>query len=69
MIETALIFAIGAAAGCVVGILFAPERGKKTRHNIQREIGKAGDMVKDNFDKITKEAGKSIDALADHFKS
>jgi gas vesicle protein len=69
ILETALTFAIGVAAGCVLGILFAPARGQKTRHNIQKEIDKAGEVVKDNFDKITKEAGKSIEALAGHFKS
>jgi gas vesicle protein len=69
ILETALIFAVGVAAGCVVGILFAPERGKKTRHNIQKEIDKAGEMVKDNFEKISKEAGKGIEAMAGHFKS
>ena len=69
IIDTALTFAIGVGAGCIIGILFAPARGQKTRHNIQKEIDKAGEMVKDNFEKITKEAGKGIEALAGHFKS
>jgi gas vesicle protein len=68
ILDIALTFVIGAVAGCIVGILFAPERGKKTRHNIQKEINKAGEMVKDNYDKIAKEAGKSIDAIASHLR-
>jgi gas vesicle protein len=62
----ALTFLIGAAAGCIVGILFAPAGGKKTRHDIQKEINKAGEMVKENYEKIAKEAGKGIEALKSH---
>ena len=68
ILEIALPFVIGAAAGCLLGVLFAPERGKKTRHIIQKEINKAGDMVKDNYEKIAKEAGKGIEAIASHLK-
>ena len=57
ILEIALTFVIG-----------APERGKKTRHIIQKEINKAGDMVKDNYEKIAKEAGKGIEAIASHLK-
>jgi gas vesicle protein len=69
VLEIALTFAIGAAAGYIVGILFAPAGGKKTRQNIQKEIHKAGEMVKDNYDKIAKEAEKGIEALSKHLKT
>jgi gas vesicle protein len=69
ILEIALTFAIGAAAGYLIGILFAPAAGKKTRHNIQKEINQAGEMVKDNYGKVVKEAGKGIEAIAGHFKS
>jgi gas vesicle protein len=68
VLEIALTFVIGAAAGCLLGILFAPAGGKKTRHNIQKEINKAGEMVKDNYEKIAKEAGKGVEAIASHLK-
>jgi gas vesicle protein len=68
ILNIALAFVIAAAAGCIAGILFAPAGGKKTRHNIQKEINKAGEMVKDNYDKIAKEAEKGIEALASHLK-
>ena len=68
VLEIALSFVIGAAAGCLLGILFAPAGGKKTRHNIQKEINKAGEMVKDNYEKIAKEAGNGIEAIASHLK-
>ena len=69
VLEIALTFVIGAAAGYVVGILFAPAGGKKTRHDIQKEINKAGEMVKDNYEKIAKEAQKGIEALSKHLKT
>jgi gas vesicle protein len=69
VLEIALTFVIGAAAGYVVGILFAPAGGKKTRHDIQKEINKAGEMVKDNYEKIAKEAQKCIEALSKHLKT
>jgi gas vesicle protein len=69
ILEIALTFVIGAAAGYVVGILFAPAGGKKTRHDIQKEINKAGEMVKDNYEKIAKETQKGIEALSKHLKT
>ena len=69
VLEIALTFVIGAAAGYIVGILFAPAGGKKTRHDIQKEINKAGEMVKDNYEKIAKEAQKGIEALSKHLKT
>jgi gas vesicle protein len=68
ILKIALYFLIAAAAGCLAGILFAPAGGKKTRHKIQKEFNKAGEMVKDNYEKITKEAGKDIEALSGHLK-
>ena len=64
--EIALTFLIGATAGYVVGILFAPAGGKKNRQNIHKEINKAGEMVKDNYEKIAKEVGKGFEALKSH---
>jgi gas vesicle protein len=69
VLEIALTFVIGAAAGYIVGILFAPAGGKKTRHDIQKEINKAGEMVKDNYEKIAKEAHKGIETLSKHLKT
>jgi gas vesicle protein len=53
-------FIIGAAAGFVLGVLFAPASGKETRQKIQDEVEKTGDKAKDNFERISREAEKGI---------
>jgi gas vesicle protein len=64
----AAIFVIGAAAGYIVGILFAPASGKKTRRKIQEEIDKTGEKAKETYEKIAKEAEKGVKALSNHLK-
>jgi len=59
-LEVAVSFVLGAAAGFVLGVLFAPASGKETRQKIQDEVGKTGEKAKENFEKITKEAEKGI---------
>jgi gas vesicle protein len=59
-LEVAVSFLIGAAAGFVAGILLAPASGKETRKKIQDEVAKTGEKAKDGFEKIAKEAEKSI---------
>ncbi|MDD8024945.1 MAG: YtxH domain-containing protein [Acidobacteriota bacterium] len=58
--EAMVSFIIGAAAGFVCGVLFAPASGKETRQKLQDEIEKTGDKAKDNYEKISKEAEKGI---------
>jgi len=60
---------IGAVAGFIVGILFAPDSGKKTRQKIQEEINKTGEKAKETYDKIAKEAEKGIKVLTNHLKA
>jgi len=64
----AAVFVIGAAAGYLVGILFAPASGKKTRLKIQEEIDKTGEKVKETYEKIAKEAEKGVKVLSNHLK-
>jgi gas vesicle protein len=59
-LEVAVSFLIGAAAGFVLGVLFAPASGKETRKKIQEEVSKTGEKAKESFDKIAKEAEKGI---------
>lgn len=54
VIEVTVALAIGVAAGYLIGILFAPAGGKKTRHMIQEEINKTGEKAKELFEKIVK---------------
>ena len=68
-IGVAITFVIGAAAGYIVGILFAPASGRKTRQKIQEEINKTGEKAKGTYDKIAKEAEKGIKVLSSHLKT
>lgn len=43
--------AAGAAAGAILGILFAPDKGKATRNKITGQGKKVSDEVKDKFSK------------------
>lgn len=43
--------AAGIAAGAVLGILFAPDKGSETRRKISEEGKKFTDTVKDKFSK------------------
>lgn len=57
--------AIGAVAGAIAGILFAPKSGKETREDIAKfyhemkdkiaeELTKAGDFSKETYQKVVK---------------
>lgn len=42
-------FAIGAAAGAVLGILFAPDKGSETRRKINEQGKKVSEDLKNRF--------------------
>jgi len=58
--DSLLTFMAGAAAGFIVGILFAPASGKETRKKIKDQAVKTGEVAKEGYEKIAKEAEKSI---------
>lgn len=58
--DSLLTFMAGAATGFIVGILFAPASGKETRKKIKDQAAKTGEAAKENYEKIAKEAEKSI---------
>lgn len=59
-VDSLVTFVAGAAAGFVLGILFAPASGKETRKKIKDQAAKTGEMAKDGYEKIAKEAEKGI---------
>jgi gas vesicle protein len=59
-VDTLVTFVAGAAAGFVLGILFAPASGKETRKKIKEQAAKTGEMAMDGYEKIAKEAEKGI---------
>ena len=62
-LETALSFLIGAAAGFVLGVLFAPASGKETRQKIKTQAAKTGEKAKESYEKISREAEKGIQVV------
>ncbi|MBP7706973.1 MAG: YtxH domain-containing protein [Candidatus Aminicenantes bacterium] len=58
--DSLLTFVAGAATGFVVGILVAPASGKETRKKIKEQAVRTGESAKDGYEKVAKEAEKSI---------
>ena len=66
--------AAGIAAGAVLGILFAPDKGSETRRKINEQGKKIADNVKDKFSKgkekfndLKEDIGKTVKEKAAEF--
>jgi gas vesicle protein len=53
---------LGAAAGAVLGILFAPDKGSSTRKKISGKAGDLKDAIKDKYNNL-------VDGIASKFHS
>ena len=51
---------LGAAAGAVLGILFAPGKGSETRKKLNKKAQKIADEVKEKFNGLKEELEKKV---------
>lgn len=58
--DSVVTFLAGAAAGFILGILFAPASGKETRRKIRAKAIETGEAAKQGYAKIAREAEKSL---------
>jgi gas vesicle protein len=54
---------LGAAAGAVLGVLFAPDKGTDTRKKIAKKTSKLGDDLKAKFDEMTDSIKEKFDSI------
>jgi gas vesicle protein len=59
-VEVTLSFLLGTATGFILGVLFAPASGEETRKKIKNNAMATGEIAKENYEKISKEAEKGI---------
>lgn len=60
-ILTALI--VGAAAGAVLGILYAPDKGSETRKKVNEEGKKMSDAIKNKFNEVKEKMASAKDDI------
>lgn len=53
----------GLAAGAILGILYAPEKGEKTRKKIKRKSNDYADDLKDSYESTLKKISKKYETL------
>jgi len=58
--DSLLTFLAGAATGFILGILFAPASGKETRAKLKEKAAKTGEMAREGYEKLAKEAEKGL---------
>ncbi len=64
--KTIGVLLLGAAVGGVLGILFAPDKGIKTRKKLMDKSEDITDSLKEKFESLIEEAKEQIEALKDH---
>lgn len=53
----------GVAAGALLGVLFAPAEGKKTRKKIMNKANDGADALKNKFDSVLESMNKKYDNI------
>ena len=60
---------IGAAAGAVLGLLLAPEKGSETRKKISKKTNEFGENVKNKFGEVKDKFGEVKETLKGKYDS
>src|SRR5690554_7672823 len=66
--QTILALLTGAIIGAGVGILFAPDKGSKTREKIGKEASKAQKNVKEKFQQTTSVLSEKAQVARENFE-
>lgn len=67
--KTILAVFAGLAAGTVLGLLFAPQKGKDTRNNLANSIKDIEDKIKERASKEVNKFNEFSEKLTDSIKS
>lgn len=66
MKSNALGIAAGVAVGALIGLLFAPEKGSKTRKKIKDKTRDVQDRLEHSFDEFVDTASKKYNSILDN---
>jgi gas vesicle protein len=61
-------FLVGAAAGAALGVLFAPDKGTKTRKRIARQADDISSSVKDSVNENIEDLKEYVTTMVDDVK-